>query len=235
MVVDGQPRRLISTGLNGTILEWDLVTRQVSSILTTHSSIWDSRLVGKLLYLACEDGSIRIAKVKKGKIEHVRTMTKSESRCLCLEVSDKVVWAGYADSSVRRWDLDTGNCTLHFQKSASKALIWCIKLHNSILITGDSQGDLSLWDSQHGTLLKQFNQLKADILQVEINPYYDIIYASGVDSRILSVQLDKRSDQWVFLGLFRGQSHDVKALVRTGREELCSGGNTTDVCIYKLR
>lgn len=50
----------------------------------------------------------------------------------------------------------------------------------------------------------------------------------------MTVQHDPKADQWVFLSLFRGQSHDIKALViRDG--ELYSGGNTTDICVYKLR
>jgi hypothetical protein len=102
-------------------------------------------------------------------------------------------------------------------------------------VTGDSQGDLSFWDATHGTLLKQFTQLDADISQIAINTSFGIIYATGVDSRILSVQLDRKSDQWVFLSLYRGQSHDIKSLILLSANELVSAGNTTDICIYKLR
>jgi hypothetical protein len=67
-----------------------------------------------------------------------------------------------------------------------------------------------------------------------MNAHYGIVYATGVDSRILSVQHDPKTDQWVFLSLFRGQSHDIKALVLKN-DELYSGGHTTDICVYKLR
>jgi hypothetical protein len=42
---------------------------------------------GKFAYLACEDGSVKIVKVKKTKIEMVRSMIKiSDSKSLSLEL-----------------------------------------------------------------------------------------------------------------------------------------------------
>ena len=84
---------------------------------------------GKFVYISSEDGSIKIAKVKKSKIEYVRALVKTESRCLSLElitqgISEKslvrVLYAGYDDSSIRKWDLSSGNSILHFQKMTKK-------------------------------------------------------------------------------------------------------------------
>ena len=42
---------------------------------------------GKFAYLACEDGSVKIVKVKKTKIEMVRSLIKiSDSKSLSLEL-----------------------------------------------------------------------------------------------------------------------------------------------------
>jgi hypothetical protein len=42
---------------------------------------------GKFAYLACEDGSVKIFKIKKTKIEMVRSMIKiSDSKALSLEL-----------------------------------------------------------------------------------------------------------------------------------------------------
>jgi WD40 repeat protein len=84
-------------------------------------------------------------------------------------------------------------------------MIWSLRLYDEqTLLSGDSSGDLSVWDSNHGTLLKQFNNLKADINSIEVNERYSIVYATGVDARILSIQLNKKTGQWVYLSLFRG-------------------------------
>jgi WD40 repeat protein len=77
-------RRLFSTGLNGVVIEWDLATRSIKEKHSVHAAIWSSQLRGKFLYLACDDGSIKILKIKKEKIELKRTLPKSETRCLSL-------------------------------------------------------------------------------------------------------------------------------------------------------
>jgi len=119
----GKKRRLVSTSLNGTVVEWDLLTKSIRARFSAQAAIWNSKLVGKTLYLACEDGSIKLVKVKKEKIELQRTLVKQEVRCLSLEVTSdqKYIFAGYSDSSIRKWELETGNCVLHFQKQTKKA------------------------------------------------------------------------------------------------------------------
>ena len=56
------------------------------------------------------------------------------------------------------------------------------------MFSGDSQGNLKVWDLKYGTLLKSFNQLKADVNAIVINKKHGVVYATGADSRILSIQ-----------------------------------------------
>jgi len=88
-----------------------------------HAAIWDSKMHGKFIYLAAEDGTVKILKVKKAKIDFVRSLVKAEDKCLSLELivtkNDektlvKSLYAGYSDSSIRKWDLSSGNSLLHF-------------------------------------------------------------------------------------------------------------------------
>ena len=118
------------------------------------------------------------------------------TRCLSLAVLNdgKSVFAGYSDATLRKWDFDSGNCTLHSQKSKkADCQIWKVKLFESVeenvIVAGDSSGELTLWDPDHGTLIKTFKQLQADILTIEVNPATKTIYASGVDARVLTIQL----------------------------------------------
>lgn len=80
-------------------------------------------MIGKNLYVACEDGSIKQLRVKKDSIELARQGMRAESKCLSLEVSQdqKFVYGGYADSSIRKWSLETLHCELHFVKQTKKA------------------------------------------------------------------------------------------------------------------
>lgn len=67
-------------------------------------------------------------------------------------------------------------------------------------------GDVTVWDSQFGTLVKRFNNLKGDINALEVNEDFGAVYASGVDSRVAVIQLkeNKDSQEWVFASIFRG-------------------------------
>lgn len=66
--------------------------------------------------------------------------------------------------------------------------IWKLKLFNNCLVSGDSQGDLTIWDAEFGTILKQFKNLKGDINAIEVNQQFNTIYASGADSRVVVIQ-----------------------------------------------
>jgi len=61
----GKKRRLLTTGLNGYVVEWNLLDGTVKAKINAGAAIWHSELRGKNLFLACEDGSIKIVKVKK--------------------------------------------------------------------------------------------------------------------------------------------------------------------------
>lgn len=113
-----EPKRLITTGLNGVIIEWDLLTQCAKSKNSLNAAIWCSKLVGKNLYVACEDGSIKQLRIKKESIELARQGMRAESKCLSLEVSadQKFVYGGYEDSSIRKWNRETLHCELHFVK-----------------------------------------------------------------------------------------------------------------------
>ena len=235
----GQPRRLITVGVNGYVIEWDLCDCAIKAKLNVDTAIWDSRLIGKHLYLAQESGRILLVKVKKDSFVVLKTFQKAQARCLSIEVSpdETFAFAGYSDGSIMKWDLKENSCSLNMQNKTAGAdapLIWCLDTVDRYLFSGDSHGCLKVWDTEHGTLLTTFKQLQADIQAIAVNPKFGIVYATGVDSRILSVQYNTVTEKWVQLGLFRGQSHDIKSLVLTSANELLSGGDTTDICVYKM-
>lgn len=241
-------RRLVTTGLNGQAIEWSLKSLAPKARLNVNSAIWDSKMLGKFIYVAQEDGSIKVLKVKKTKIELVRSLPKVDSRCLSLAIEGaddkqptKSLFAGYADSSIRRWDLSSGSSVLHFEKLNAKkqrkqeCMMWQLRLYSGdYLVSGDSQGDVCLWDARSGTLVKRVSQLKGDVLALEVCPATRSVYASGADSRVVSLQLEEETGEWVFASVCRGQSHDVKSLLLVTPKQLLSAGVTTDVCIYNL-
>ena len=66
-------RRLVSTSLNGLVTEWCLDTGAIKSKLFVGGGvIWQAQFDQKFGYLACEDGALRIIKVKKKRIELIK-------------------------------------------------------------------------------------------------------------------------------------------------------------------
>jgi len=64
-----------------------LLTQMPKAKYNVHASIWDSKMHGKYMYIASEDGSCKILKVKKTKIEMVRSMVKvGDSKALSIEL-----------------------------------------------------------------------------------------------------------------------------------------------------
>ena len=57
----------------------------------------------------------------------------------------------------------------------------------NFLISGDSLGNICFWDLKFGTLIKKINQLKQDILSIEICDDTMSVYASGVDSNVIHI------------------------------------------------
>ena len=54
------------------VLEWDLLSQAVKSKHSVNAAIWTSKMIQKHLYLACEDGTVKLLKVKKDGFEMVR-------------------------------------------------------------------------------------------------------------------------------------------------------------------
>jgi len=106
-------------------------------------------------------------------------------------------------------------------------------------VSGDASGEICIWDCEFGNLVKSFKHLKADILTLKTNPSYNAIYATGVDSRIVSIQLQENQEsgraEWQFTSIFRGQSHDINSMLVYDKKTVFTAGVTTDICVYKLK
>lgn len=122
---------------------------------------------------------------------------------------------------------------------ASKGLptaIWSVHVtRDCTVVSGDNRGQLQFWNGATGDeLLGTVQQHTAPILAICSSPDGDRVFASGVDSRIVSVNRLSRHRQrqqqegetsssegavrdpsqwkWVYASAHRPHSHDVQAL-----------------------
>jgi len=82
----------------------------------------------------------------------------------------------------------------------------------------------------------------ADVFDVTVSSDQNKVMASGVDSKLVSIERipssDPRDSKWVLAHQQRSHTHDVNSLATVflgGNELLCSGGVDTKVCSYLVR
>jgi U3 small nucleolar RNA-associated protein 4 len=139
--------------------------------------------------------------------------------------------------------------------------VWAlVALADGTVVSGDSLGHVQFWDGMTGTMLQTFDQNdnKADVLDLAVSENESTVYASGVDSRVVSIERpavlpnSKFLDgplKWILTHARRPHTHDVKALAicrlrdrkaslapdKDQHEILCSGGIDTKICTYLVR
>eukprot|EP01022_Parablepharisma_sp_SALTPOND_P024943 TRINITY_DN562_c0_g1_i6.p1 TRINITY_DN562_c0_g1~~TRINITY_DN562_c0_g1_i6.p1 ORF type:complete len:538 (-),score=34.43 TRINITY_DN562_c0_g1_i6:5528-7141(-) len=113
--------------------------------------------------------------------------------------------------------------------------VWkIIELNRTEIASGDSKGQVIIWDSINFIETARFTEHKADITALCAGDKgKDTLYATGIDSKITSMAKTE-SKGWVYTSCIRGQSHDINAICMVGGNEIISGGVTTDICIYPI-
>ena len=100
--------------------------------------------------------------------------------------------------------------------------IWtlCV-MTDSTVVSGDSRGQVQLWDGATGVLMDTFRQHSADVLALVVSPGEKDIFASGVDGKVVCLQRSKctegsglsaASSTWIYVHAHRAHSHDVFSL-----------------------
>lgn len=68
-------------------------------------------------------------------------------------------------------------------------LVWAVKiLADGTLVSGDSWGRTQFWDGKFGTLLQSFKQHEADVLVLAVSDDSEVVYASGVDNKVIQIK-----------------------------------------------
>lgn len=185
--------------------------------------------------------------------------------------SHTVLYAGVADGTIRRWESTTASrissdqramlvwksslrMTVESQGRRTPTKVWAlVALSDGTVVSGDSLGHVQFWDGPSGTMLQTFDQNdhKADVLALVATHDETKVYASGVDSRVISIERALKSFEhgprpWILTQARRPHTHDVNALTicrlvdrkaalnpdKEQQEILCSGGMDTKICTY---
>jgi WD40 repeat protein len=227
-------------------LAWGLVT--TTNVAQSDGSSTQQQLLDTVIFCGAADGTIRRYSVQ------LRASGGTDN-------SDG---EANADESDITFSLHTVKSTLRMTMESkgrrTPTKVWALKLlQDGTLISGNSLGNVQFWDSATGTLLQsiQQNELKADVLGLAVSAEENKVFASGVDSRVICLERQRRITTttistgqggsaapapimpWILTNAQRPHTHDVKALVickdSNAQDVLVTGGVDTKMCTYLVQ
>ena len=241
--------RLFSIGYSTAVTEWDLEKgRPLRHSSGNYGEIWclaaqprwqptqrgkDGKLLppaegeytGQHLAAGCADGSIVILSTADEDLKFLRLMRPSTKRARVLSVTFQnrnTIVAGYADSSIRLFDIRTGQLlrTISLGKGPAggpkELLVWSVKcLPDGTIVSGDSAGEIRFWDGKNYSLIQRVQGHLADTLDIAVSANGDTVVSGGADQRtvIYRKKEEEKGDKkarWAEVMHRRYHTHDVK-------------------------
>ncbi|KAJ5667133.1 hypothetical protein N7507_002997 [Penicillium longicatenatum] len=269
--------RLFSIGYSTAVTEWDLEQgRPLRHSSGNYGEIWclaaqprwqptkrgkdgkflppaEGEFTGQHLAAGCADGSIVILSTADNDLKFLRLMRPSTKRARVLSVTFQnrhTIVAGYADSSIRLFDIRSGQQlrTISLGKGptggSKELLVWSVKcLPDGTIVSGDSAGEIRFWDAKNYSLIQRIQSHLADVLDVACSSNGDTVISGGADQRTVIYRKqdgdkgDKKS-RWAELMHRRYHSHDVKTFAVYETKDISiavSGGPDATPVVLPLR
>ncbi|KAF2476447.1 small nucleolar ribonucleoprotein-like protein complex subunit [Lindgomyces ingoldianus] len=267
--------RLFSIGYSTSITEWDLVTGLPARHSNgNHSDVWcfaaqpklrisekserglDASL-GQNLVAGCADGTLVLLSTGDNNLRFDKFLARSstkKARVLSVTYKDRnTVLAGFADSMIRVFDTRSGRILRNISLGSGPPggprdiLVWKVRcLPNGDFVSGDSTGDIRIYDGQNFGQLQRISGHEADVLDLAISKNGNMIFSGGMDRRTCFYTCNKKSgaargyagDRWCKVSHQRYHDHDVKAMATYEGKQLnvmVSGGIDTQPVVVPLR
>ncbi|KEF51362.1 uncharacterized protein A1O9_12511 [Exophiala aquamarina CBS 119918] len=262
------PLRLFSTGGSTSVIEWDLNTgvpkRQVEG---DFGDIWcfaaqphdkspgEDPVPSQLLAAGCNTGTIVLFTTADNDLRYAQALpppATKKPRVLSLTWRDRnTIVAGYEDSTIRVINVPTRTIIRHMSLGKPldttnniDSLVWTVKcLPNGTIVSGDSSGELKIWDAHTYSLVQRLKTHDADILQIANNAAGDMLFSLGVDRRTvfykpIDTSASRKTTSWAAVSHRRYHKHDVKCAATfesTDLSVLVSGGMDATPIVTPIR
>lgn len=242
--------RLFSIGYSTTVTEWDLGQgRPLRHSSGNYGEIWclaaqprwqaakksregklqpaaEGELTSQHLAAGCADGSIVILSTAENDLKFVRLMRPSTKKARVLSVTFQnrnTIVAGYADSSIRLFDIRNGQVLRTISLGRGPAggpkelLVWSVKcLPDGTIVSADSAGEIRFWDAKNYSLIQRLQGHLADALDLAVSAKGDTVISGGADQRTVVFRKtegengDNKKARWAEVMHRRYHTHDVK-------------------------
>ena len=196
-------------------------------------------------YLAagCADGSIALHSTADDDLVYAKTLPRPsnpKARVLSLAFHGRTTLvAGYSDGALRRFrtagrgalvqEMSLGSSGAKTKSGASSTLVWAVRpLDAHAVASGDSTGEIKIWDTRTGTLLQRIQSHRADVLDLAASADGSLLMSAGIDRRTTVYRRSAPDrDRWIETSHRRVHRSDVKALAAyeaKGLSIVVSGG-----------
>lgn len=259
--------RLFSIGYTSTVTEWDLETGKPKRHASgQHGDIWciaaqppmvddrgqpmpdaqgSNKLVagtidGELVMYSVEDDDLRFQRIL------VKSPTKKAQMVSIIFQSRKVVIVGCSDSTIRAYDITKGHMLRRMALGSDLVggskdiIVWSVKcLPNGNIVSGDSTGQVCIWDGKTYTQSQRLQSHKQDVLSLAISADGSTIMSGGMDRRtVLYKQNSGAGQRWGKVWGRRYHEHDVKAMATFEHARMSvvvSGGPDSNLVVVPLK
>ena len=205
--------------------------------------------VNQLLAVGCADGTLVLHSTMEGDLRFLRSLPRPsnlKSRVLSMAFQGRFkIVAGYSDSTIRIFETHgRGRLVAAMSLGAGpkggprEILVWSVKtLANGTIVSGDSTGEVKIWDSKTNSLLQRIRSHKADVL--DLAPSLDgmTMLSAGMDRRTTVYhRTGKGKGRWEEKMHQRIHTNDVKAMAsfEFGEMSVVASGGKLDIALYRL-
>ncbi|EAQ93452.1 hypothetical protein CHGG_01687 [Chaetomium globosum CBS 148.51] len=254
--------RLFSIGYTTTITEWDLEKAKAKKHASgQHGEIWclgvqppptkggaasgSRKLVagtvdGNLVLYSIEDGDLKFQKTL------IRTPSKKTKFVSIAFQSHNVVVVGCSNSTICAYDIRNGTLlrqmTLGTDISggSKNIIVWAVKcLPNGDIVSGDSTGQVCIWDGRTYTQAQRIQSHSQDVLCLSVSADGSKIVSGGMDRRTAVYEpIAGQAGRWSKVFHRRYHQHDVKAMASFESKAMSvvvSGGSDATPVALPLR
>ena len=265
-VIPGQ-HRLFSIASSPSLTEWDLATGMVKRRSTGNfSEVWclaaqprwkqqkssDEEAQGQDLIAGCGDGTIVLLDTADGDLQFKRFLARvagKKAKCMCItyQTREKVV-AGFADGMIRIYDtrnaslLRTMSLGVSVPGATKNALVWQVRcLGNGDIVSGDSNGEVKIWDGRTYSMLQRLHAHDSDCLDLVVSNDGRTMMSGSIDGKIAIYRQttnDHGRKSWAKGAPRRLHNGEVKAMTAfdsKGMSVVVSGGSDASPRAIPLR
>ncbi|KAF2132128.1 WD40 repeat-like protein [Dothidotthia symphoricarpi CBS 119687] len=263
--------RLFSIGYSSSVTEWDLATGLPARHSNgNHSEVWcfaaqprhatkgssdEGVNAHQKLVAGCADGTIVLLSTEDNDLRFERFVsraTNKKARALSITYKDhNTILAGFADSMIRVFDTRNGNVIRNISLGSGphggpkEILVWKVKcLSNGDFVSGDSTGDIRIYNGKNFSQLQRISGHEADVLDLAVSRDGTSIFSAGMDRRtcfytsVKTAATKGLGGKWRKVSHQRYHEHDVKAMATYEGNKLSvvvSGGIDTQPIVVPLR